>query len=394
MALRLKVFLSHSACDEDKGLVTGIEILAKKREGIDLYIAENDKQPGRDLNDKIEKELKDCDCVWALLTPKGSSSAFVQNEIGAAHIIKRRIIPMLEEGEKLQGMLGGLTEYVRFNRSGHISPIENILDALEQGCEEIQRERTATSDELVKKLNLRIKEIEEENAKLQKDQEEGKLSISTSETKDKQLFDLGYEFGIQGRYAAAEALFSEYIKRNPDDAEAHYNLGNAFIGKGETDEAIRAYREGIRLNPKDATAHHYLGIALGKKGEKVEAIKSIREAIRLNPKDAEAHYNLGYAFYEKGETVEAIKAYREAVRLDPVDSVTHYNLACCYAIQGNNEDALRSLAQAVDKGYDDWPLMEKDRDLNNIRDDARFKVLAVRVKACWEEKQKKEGKGK
>jgi tetratricopeptide (TPR) repeat protein len=316
MACKLRVFLSHSACPEDKGLVDGIVVLAKKRKGINLYIAENDKQPGRDLNEKIEKELKDCDCVWALLTPKGNSSAFVQNEIGAAHKIKRRIIPMLEEGEALQGMLGGLTEYVRFNRSGHISPIENILDALEQRCEEIKRECAETSDELVKKLNLRIKEIEEENAKLRKVTEDIKLSASTVETKDRQLFDLAYEFEEQGRHAAAEALYTEYLKKQPGSATAHNNLGVALGKQGKTEEEIAEYREAIHLDPGDAQAHFNLGVALWEKGEPEEVIKEFRKAIRLKPGYAEALENLAIMLDVKGERKEARGYWVRAVKLE------------------------------------------------------------------------------
>jgi tetratricopeptide (TPR) repeat protein len=205
---------------------------------------------------------------------------------------------------------------------------------------------------------------------------------------------LGATLGLKGEKEEAIREYREAIRHKPDFAEAHNVLGVALGQKGETEEAIREYREAIRLKPDLADAYNNLGITLGKKGETVAAIKEFREAIRLKPDYVGAHNNLGVALGKKGETDEAIKEYREAIRLKPDYAGAHYNLACSYALQGMKEDALKSLEQAVDKGFDDWPLMEKDEELNSLRDDPRFKALAEKVKARWEEKQKKEGKGK
>jgi len=190
-----------------------------------------------------------------------------------------------------------------------------------------------------------------------------------------------------------EGKCREFLRLHPSIPAAHYALGVAVAKKGETDEAIKEFREAIRLNPDYAEAHYILGVALSDKGETDEAIKEYRETIRSNPYYAEAHYNLGVALGKKGESDEAIKEYREAISLKPGYAVAHYNLACCYALQGKKEEALQSLAKAVDYAYENWPLMEKDKDLNSLREDPRFKVLAEKVKARWEEKQKKEGKG-
>src|SRR5438067_1602731 len=80
---------------------------------------------------------------------------------------------------------------------------------------------------------------------------------------------------------------------NPDDAEAHYNLGNALYVKGDHDGAIAEYREAIRVKPDHAEAHHNLGSALDDKGDHDGAIAEWHEAIRLKPDLAKAHYDLG-----------------------------------------------------------------------------------------------------
>jgi tetratricopeptide (TPR) repeat protein len=136
------------------------------------------------------------------------------------------------------------------------------------------------------------------------------------------------------------------------------------------------------------------GVNLLKEKNYPEGEAKFRAALALDPDFAATHYNLGVVLWQKGETDEAIKELREAIRLQPDAAEAHYNLACCYALQGKKEVALKSLAQAVDKGFDEWPHMEKDEDLKSLRDDSGFKELAEKVKAWWEEKEKKEGKGK
>ena len=109
----------------------------------------------------------------------------------------------------------------------------------------------------------------------------------------------------------------EAIRLNPDNAEAHNNLGIALSQKGQTDEALRQFHETIRLRPNNAEAHNNFGIALGQKGQTGEAIRQFQESIRLKPDYADAHNNLGAALELQGQTDEAIRHFQEALRLKP-----------------------------------------------------------------------------
>ncbi len=74
---------------------------------------------------------------------------------------------------------------------------------------------------------------------------------------------------------------------------------------GELEDA----KEEVRKNPDDAMAHFKLGVAYGESGKYEEAIESHKQAIEIDPDFSEAHYNLGVAHTrkeDKGESTGSI----------------------------------------------------------------------------------------
>ena len=115
--------------------------------------------------------------------------------------------------------------------------------------------------------------------------------------------------------AAAVAARREAIRLQPDDADAHSNLGLALAAQGKLDEAIAEYREAIRLQPDSAEAHYNLGIALAHQGKLDEAVAEYRTAIRLKPDYAEAHCNLGHLLRGQGDYAGALAMLRRGHEL-------------------------------------------------------------------------------
>jgi len=304
MSDKLKIFLSHSSSDEDKGLIDGIAALAIARKDLEVWIAERDFKPGCIIIDKVNEALRECDCVWALLTHKGNDSSFVNNEIGAATILGMQIIPMLEEGEELKGIIGG-SEYVRFDRTGQVVKILDILTFLEVNAKEIKRKGPRSSNDMVKALKLRIAELEKETTAIRKSREDPRFASSSLDTKDKQLFDLGFQFGSQGHYVAAEALFLGYLKKQPEDPGAYYNLGVIHGRQGMVDDAINAYKKAIQIKPDFAEAYYNIGTIQLKEGKIDAAFIALQEVIRIYPDDPGANILLLYINTEKAKQQES-----------------------------------------------------------------------------------------
>ncbi len=61
------------------------------------------------------------------------------------------------------------------------------------------------------------------------------------------------------------------------------------------------------------------------------------------------------------------------------DSVTNlYNMACVQALKSRSEPAMDYLEKAIQAGYTDFAHMERDNDLDSLRDTARYKALVAR----------------
>jgi len=72
---------------------------------------------------------------------------------------------------------------------------------------------------------------------------------------------------------------------------------------------------------------------------------------------------------------EGVQFDRRITRLRPQDALARYNLACSLVLTRQHDEALTELRRAVELGYRDFAFMMKDRDLDAIRRDPRFRDL-------------------
>ena len=89
---------------------------------------------------------------------------------------------------------------------------------------------------------------------------------------------------------------------------------------------------------------------------------------------------LGNLYTQKGMHQKGLTVDQKLSMLRPGDPVILYNLACSYSLLNDVDLALRTIKQALNCGYDDFVHLERDQDLENLRNDSRFAKYFQSVK--------------
>jgi len=169
----------------------------------------------------------------------------------------------------------------------------------------------------------------------------------TKDISESRLINKGMSLANLGLIDEGIKNYRESIRRNPNNAEAHYNLANALAKKGLNRSAVGSYRDALRLDRNFTAAHFNLGIALFNDGRTDEAITEYRNLLRLRPDFAAAYYNLGMAYQKEGLREQALASYREASRKDPAHAEAHFRAGNLLLAGNELERSIESFSAAL-----------------------------------------------
>ena len=86
--------------------------------------------------------------------------------------------------------------------------------------------------------------------------------------------------------------FQEVIARQPENADAYFNLAMIYFGQERVAEAERNFALAVRFNQGDAENWNNLGVARFQLGRVDEARECFQKSVELDPGYAEARDNL------------------------------------------------------------------------------------------------------
>jgi len=163
----------------------------------------------------------------------------------------------------------------------------------------------------------------------------------------KTIFLLGTLSAQTKKFDIAKSLLYKAIQIQPNYAEAHNNLGNVLKELGEYQKAKSCYQKAIQIQPNYAEAHNNLGIVLQELEEHQKAISCIKKAITIQPNYAVAHYNLGIVFEALQEHQKAMCCYQKAIQIQPNYADAHNNLGIVLQKLKEHQKAISSYQKAL-----------------------------------------------
>ena len=116
-------------------------------------------------------------------------------------------------------------------------------------------------------------------------------------------------------------LYSYQVEIQPDNANAHFELGYRYLQQGTFDEAIKSLQQARADTRRKWEALCWLGYAFWKKKNYVLADKNLGDALEAAPSnDEEAKkkilYYRGCIAQERGETASALDYFNEIAAID------------------------------------------------------------------------------
>ncbi|HMA54812.1 MAG TPA: tetratricopeptide repeat protein, partial [Acidobacteriota bacterium] len=120
-----------------------------------------------------------------------------------------------------------------------------------------------------------------------------------------------------GDYDGALAALKAVLDKNPDDANALYLSGMAYLRKTMIPEAEAAFLRVTELSPKFAAAHYQLGVCYERLKQPEKALEAYQKVIELEPSNADVLYNAGLTLFGLGRIDEALPRFEQALALRP-----------------------------------------------------------------------------
>lgn len=151
-------------------------------------------------------------------------------------------------------------------------------------------------------------------------------------------------------YHDAVSLWSDTLRKCPNNDRAEGNLGQALLAAGQPGEAEPHLKRALLLNPGNVDARCNLALILQHQGRTGPALQLLAETEVLNPRFAQAWYQRGSLLLESGRLHSARHDLAEAVRLDEDNAAAHNNLAVVLSRLGDHRAAVAQYTAALALG--------------------------------------------
>jgi tetratricopeptide (TPR) repeat protein len=150
----------------------------------------------------------------------------------------------------------------------------------------------------------------------------------------------------QGDYDGALTDLQTVLDKNPQDPNALYLTGMAYLRKDMPGEASAAFLKVIELSPKFAAAYYQLGVCYQRQGEPEKALEPYQKSIDLEPSNADVIYNMGLILFGQGRIDEALPRFEQALAQRPDDPAYLEMAGRCYINKADFPKALDYLEKA------------------------------------------------
>lgn len=194
-------------------------------------------------------------------------------------------------------------------------------------------------------LWLEISSLEARLGRLDKAEHAAALGFISWSERGALLIQRGLLASLGENEGAAVPLYEEASRVLPDDPSPHVALAYHWSAAGDLPRARRAVREALKRAPDYADMHYQLGLLEQARGCPEAALAAFTRALECNPEYRAARFNLAAAQFELQRWAEARESYLD---------VLAEGLSCSdvYLQLGQAEEALGLLDEAEQRYHE------------------------------------------
>ncbi|GAB4243347.1 MAG: hypothetical protein Kow00109_19130 [Acidobacteriota bacterium] len=151
----------------------------------------------------------------------------------------------------------------------------------------------------------------------------------------------------QRKWDEAIAAYRKILEQHPQARDVHFRIATILLDTRSDPQSLAEARKEleaeIAINPNNAAAHYVLGEVARRSGNWEEAARLFAKATELDAGFLDAYFALGLTLNALGRHQEAVAPLELFTKGVPDDPAGHYQLAIAYSRTGNQEAANREL---------------------------------------------------
>jgi tetratricopeptide (TPR) repeat protein len=182
-----------------------------------------------------------------------------------------------------------------------------------------------------------------------------------------------------GDLQEALRLSEEAVALGRDEVRHLYTLGEVRLALGDEAGAEEAYRSVLLLDPEDPNAHLELGLLHEQRGAADEAEEHFIEALKSDPGNPRTLYSYASIYYAADDLETAEELLARALAADAGYSPALSALASIRARHGDYTASLSYMEKAVEAGERDVEHFKSALEFAPLRDNPKFRTLLSRM---------------
>lgn len=133
--------------------------------------------------------------------------------------------------------------------------------------------------------------------------------------KIKELYQKAQKYHHEYFYRKESECYQTILKDSPEDSNAWFNLGNAYLLQYEYGKAIECYENVLEIDATDEQAWFNLAYTYEKYSLPEQSIEAYSHLLELNPNLEKAWLNRGHLYFMTGQLEKAQWDYKNAYSL-------------------------------------------------------------------------------